>query len=168
MIEVRVGHKNGVDRGQIIDVQSGTLEPFDHAQPHRPVGIDEHIHPFELNQERGMPNPGNADFARAHFGKERIGPMPGALREERRRREMSPSTRAPINPLRGFRVDPARIARVGRDLQRPECILAEPDGTLWSADARGGVMRIAADGRQQLVSHQQLATSALSLAHTGE
>jgi gluconolactonase len=41
---------------------------------------------------------------------------------------------------------------MGRDLQRPECILAEADGTLWSADARGGVMRIAADGTQQLIS----------------
>ena len=30
---------------------------------------------------------------------------------------------------------------VGHDLQRPECILAEPDGTIWSADARGGVVR---------------------------
>ena len=46
------------------------------------------------------------------------------------------------NPLVGFIVDPAAIAYVGGDLQRPECILAERDGTLWSADARGGVMRI--------------------------
>jgi len=37
-------------------------------------------------------------------------------------------------------------------LQRPECILAERDGTLWSADARGGVVRIASDGTQQLVA----------------
>jgi len=43
------------------------------------------------------------------------------------------------NPLRGFQVDPAAIGRIGKDLQRPECILAERDGTLWSADARGGV-----------------------------
>jgi gluconolactonase len=40
------------------------------------------------------------------------------------------------NPLRGRTVDRAQIRTVGRDLQRPECILAEPDGTLWSADAR--------------------------------
>src|SRR5690606_41009670 len=39
-------------------------------------------------------------------------------------------------------------------LQRPECILAEPDGTLWSADARGGVMRIAPDGTQTLIAQQ--------------
>ncbi|MBO9377610.1 SMP-30/gluconolactonase/LRE family protein [Sphingomonas histidinilytica] len=60
----------------------------------------------------------------------------------------------PDNPLRDWRVDPAAIRYVGRDLQRPECILAEPDGTLWSADARGGVMRIDADGSQRLVVQQ--------------
>jgi gluconolactonase len=43
------------------------------------------------------------------------------------------------------------IRHVGHDLQRPECVLAERDGTLWAADARGGVMRIAPDGSQQLV-----------------
>ena len=57
----------------------------------------------------------------------------------------------PANPLAGFRVDRAAIQYVGHDLQRPECILAEPDGTLWSADARGGVMRIAPDGSQSFV-----------------
>lgn len=56
------------------------------------------------------------------------------------------------NPLRDFRVDPQQIRYVGRDLQRPECILAERDGTLWSADARGGVMRIAPDGTQRLIA----------------
>lgn len=60
------------------------------------------------------------------------------------------SDRGP-NPLIGWSVDPGDIRYVGRDLQRPECILAERDGTLWSADARGGVMRIAPDGSQSLV-----------------
>ncbi|MCZ7565728.1 MAG: SMP-30/gluconolactonase/LRE family protein [Burkholderiales bacterium] len=58
------------------------------------------------------------------------------------------------NPLDGFSVDRAAIGYVGRDLQRPECILAEPDGTLWAADARGGVMRIAPDGTQTLITQQ--------------
>lgn len=58
------------------------------------------------------------------------------------------------NPLRGWQVDPADITYVGHDLQRPECILAEPDGTLWSADARGGVMRIAPDGTQIFIGQQ--------------
>ena len=56
------------------------------------------------------------------------------------------------NPLVGFTVDPGAITYVGEDLQRPECILAERDGTLWSADARGGVMRIAPDGKQTLIT----------------
>lgn len=58
------------------------------------------------------------------------------------------------NPLDGFVVRESDVTFVGRDLQRPECILAEPDGTLWSADARGGVMRIAADGTQTLITQQ--------------
>ncbi|MGO4264015.1 hypothetical protein, partial [Lysobacter sp. TAB13] len=58
------------------------------------------------------------------------------------------------NPIDGFTVDPPAIVHVGEGLQRPECILAERDGTLWSADARGGVVRIAPDGRQQLIVQQ--------------
>jgi gluconolactonase len=55
------------------------------------------------------------------------------------------------NPLEGFQLDRATIQYVGHDLQRPECILAEPDGTLWTADARSGVMRIDPDGNQELI-----------------
>ncbi|MCL4747159.1 MAG: SMP-30/gluconolactonase/LRE family protein [Burkholderiaceae bacterium] len=58
------------------------------------------------------------------------------------------------NPLTDFQVQRERIVNVGRDLQRPECILAERDGTLWSADARGGVMRIAPDGSQRFVGQR--------------
>ncbi len=61
------------------------------------------------------------------------------------------NTMNPSNPLRGWQVDRATIRHVGRDLQRPECILAEANGTLWAADARGGAMRIDADGSQRLI-----------------
>jgi sugar lactone lactonase YvrE len=56
------------------------------------------------------------------------------------------------NPLIGWAVGRAGIRSIGRDLQRPECILAERDGTLWSADARGGVMCIRPDGTQRLIA----------------
>ncbi|MFN4309217.1 MAG: SMP-30/gluconolactonase/LRE family protein [Ferrovibrio sp.] len=59
-----------------------------------------------------------------------------------------------VNPLKGFRLTLDDLNFIGHDLQRPECILAEPDGTLWSADARGGVMRIAPDGSQRLIAQQ--------------
>ena len=55
------------------------------------------------------------------------------------------------NPLDGFEIDRSSLQYAGSDLQRPECILAERDGTLWSADARGGVVRIRPDGTQETV-----------------
>jgi sugar lactone lactonase YvrE len=56
------------------------------------------------------------------------------------------------NPILDFGIDRSALGYVGTGLQRPECILAEPDGTLWSADARGGVVRIAPDRQQQLIT----------------
>lgn len=56
------------------------------------------------------------------------------------------------NPIDGFEIDPASLKTIGTDLQRPECILAEPDGSLWSADARGGVVHIRPDGSQTLIA----------------
>jgi sugar lactone lactonase YvrE len=58
------------------------------------------------------------------------------------------------NPIFDFGIDRAALRYVGHDLQRPECILAQRDGTLWSADARGGVMRIAPDGSQQITTQK--------------
>jgi gluconolactonase len=58
------------------------------------------------------------------------------------------------NPLRGWQVERDAISFVGHELQRPECVLAEADGTLWSADARGGVMRIDPDGTQTLIAQE--------------
>jgi len=55
------------------------------------------------------------------------------------------------NPLKGWQLDPAAMRSVGHDLSRPECILAERDGSLWTADARGGVMHIRPDGSQRLI-----------------
>ena len=56
------------------------------------------------------------------------------------------------NPIDGFTVSRDDIRYVGHDLQRPECILAERDGSLWAADARSGVMHIRPDGSQQLIA----------------
>lgn len=55
------------------------------------------------------------------------------------------------NPLKGWQVERSQISNVGTDLQRPECILAQRDGSLLVADARGGVMHIAANGEQRLI-----------------
>jgi gluconolactonase len=61
------------------------------------------------------------------------------------------------NPILDFGIDKSTLQYVGHGLQRPECILAEPDGTLWSADARGGVVRLSPDGRQEIVTQRSSA-----------
>lgn len=61
------------------------------------------------------------------------------------------------NPILDFAIDTSAVRFIGHDLQRPECILAEPDGTLWSADARGGVVRLDQNGSQAIVTQRQSA-----------
>ncbi|MEE0418838.1 MAG: SMP-30/gluconolactonase/LRE family protein [Lachnospiraceae bacterium] len=58
------------------------------------------------------------------------------------------------NPLKDFYIDREKIRYIGTDLQRPECILAEPDGSLWAADARGGVCHIRPDGSQEIITQK--------------
>lgn len=61
------------------------------------------------------------------------------------------------NPIKRFHVDKSQVRFIGKDLQRPECILAEPDGSLWSADAHGGVVHIKPDGSQRLIAQKRSA-----------
>jgi sugar lactone lactonase YvrE len=56
------------------------------------------------------------------------------------------------NPIDGFRLSKEDFSFIGEGLQRPECILAEKDGTLWSADARGGVVKISSNGSQEIIT----------------
>ncbi|MDZ4165900.1 MAG: SMP-30/gluconolactonase/LRE family protein [Smithellaceae bacterium] len=58
------------------------------------------------------------------------------------------------NPLDDFTVKISDLKFIGQDLQRPECILAERNGTLWAADARGGVMKISPRGAQTLITQK--------------
>ncbi len=58
------------------------------------------------------------------------------------------------NPLLDFGIDKRVIQYIGDELQRPECILAERNGSLWAADARGGVVRIQPDGKQQIITQK--------------
>src|SRR5438046_69854 len=59
------------------------------------------------------------------------------------------------NPILDFGIDKESVRFVGDGLLRQECILAEHGGTTWSADARGGVVRIAPDGSQELISQKR-------------
>ena len=56
------------------------------------------------------------------------------------------------NPILDFTVEASDLSYIGEGLQRPECILAKPDGSLWAADARGGVVHIKPDGSQKIIT----------------
>ena len=60
------------------------------------------------------------------------------------------------NPLYGFELDPEKAQFTGEGLQRPECILAEEEGSLWAADARGGVVHIRKDGTQKVITQKRI------------
>jgi len=51
----------------------------------------------------------------------------------------------------GLPLDPGRLSWWGESLVRPECVLATADGSIYTADWRGGVVHRAADGRQRLI-----------------
>lgn len=51
----------------------------------------------------------------------------------------------------GFRVDLDEVQFVGRDLQRPECVLCNSAGDLYVSDARGGVQIRSRAGEQRLL-----------------
>ena len=50
-----------------------------------------------------------------------------------------------------FTIEPEELNFIGRDLQRPECVLATRSGDLFVSDRRGGICQIGSDGRQSLI-----------------
>jgi len=50
-----------------------------------------------------------------------------------------------------FAVKPADLAFVGRDLARPECVVATARGEVFASDRRGGIARVRADGPPELL-----------------
>lgn len=52
--------------------------------------------------------------------------------------------------VKRFTVGLDELGFLGRDLHRPECLLATANGDVYAADWRGGVMQIRADGSQVL------------------
>ncbi len=52
-------------------------------------------------------------------------------------------------PIKEFHLDLKDLTYTGQDLVRPESIVAQPDGTLWTVDGRGGLLRIDKQGQQR-------------------
>lgn len=50
-----------------------------------------------------------------------------------------------------FKLDPSDFSCIAEGMCRPECIVAEPDNTLWVSDSRAALMRIDPDGTKTLI-----------------
>jgi gluconolactonase len=70
-------------------------------------------------------------------------------------------------PIKEFRLELSDLKYTGHDLVRPESVLAQPNGTLWTSNGRGGVTRIDPDGTQQFIGGLGGEPNGLALADDG-
>jgi hypothetical protein len=83
MIEVRVREQDEIDGRQVFDFQSRTLDAFQEKKPVGEIGIDEDVQVGELNQEGGVADPGDGDFALFQFWENRLVMLTGAAGQQR-------------------------------------------------------------------------------------
>src|SRR5258706_6449392 len=81
MIEVSMCQKDEIDRRQIADPATGALDPLEEKKPVREIWIDQDIQVAELNEERGVANPGQGDVTFGQLGKNRAAVLAGSARE---------------------------------------------------------------------------------------
>jgi gluconolactonase len=67
-----------------------------------------------------------------------------------------------------FSIHSEEVTFVGHNLSRPECIVAEPDGTLWISDDRGGVTRLDPSGTQRIIGHIPGTPNGIALESSGQ
>ena len=70
-------------------------------------------------------------------------------------------------PISEFRLDLSQLTFTGHDLVRPESIIAQRDGTLFTSDGRGGITRISPDGEQQFLGGLGGEPNGIALADDG-
>ena len=63
VIEVRVGYQHEVHWRQVAQVQSGSTQALKNEEPAREVGIDDYVLSADLQEEAGVSNEGDAEFA---------------------------------------------------------------------------------------------------------
>ena len=75
--------------------------------------------------------------------------------------------RGAIMSIENFKLGASDISFVGDDLSRPECVLAQADGTLWISDNRGGVTRRDADGKQTVIGALKGSPNGIAITRDG-
>jgi len=69
VIEVGMGNQYEINGGKVVVGESCVAETADDEQPVGPVGIDENISVWTLDQKRGVANPGDTDLPCFEFRK---------------------------------------------------------------------------------------------------
>ena len=67
----------------------------------------------------------------------------------------------------GFQILKSDVRYVGKDLSRPECIVAERDGTLWISDDRGALTKIDSSGGQSMLGQIGGAPNGVAMDRSG-
>ena len=81
MVEVRVRQQHQVNRRQILDFQTGALDAFQQKKPVRKIRVNQHVQVRELDEKRGVADPGDGDFAVFQFWENRAARLAVARRE---------------------------------------------------------------------------------------
>ncbi|RME50309.1 MAG: SMP-30/gluconolactonase/LRE family protein [Caldilineae bacterium] len=58
-----------------------------------------------------------------------------------------------MSSIKNFTLELNDLQFVGKNLSRPECVVAEKDGTLWVSDNRGAVTRLDPDGTETQIGN---------------
>ena len=69
MIKMRVSQQHHINRWQVLDLQARPLDTLQQEKPVRKVGINQDVEVGELEEKRGVANPGYGDLAEGQFGK---------------------------------------------------------------------------------------------------
>ena len=68
MIEMSVRQQHQVNGGQMTDPDSRPFDALKQEQPVGKIGIDQYVQITELNQKRGVSDPGDRHLALVQFG----------------------------------------------------------------------------------------------------
>jgi hypothetical protein len=68
MIEVRVSEQDEVNGREVFESEAGAFDAFEEKEPVGEIGVNEDIEVSELDEKRGVANPGKGDLAMSELG----------------------------------------------------------------------------------------------------
>src|SRR6267154_771660 len=82
MVEVGVGQQDEIDGRQVLDAEAGTFDALEEEEPVGEIGVNEDVQVGELDEERGVADPGEGDLTVVELGKLGLFVLAGARGEK--------------------------------------------------------------------------------------